>query len=112
VKAHVERDFVMQTAKVWVVSDDHRQLLRVTDYLDPVSWRWDPIEPGQVLTDPTIVLPEAVLAAMVAAAMDVLPADRAQATHLADAIKVRDALLALVVAAHPTRGASEGGADV
>lgn len=101
-KAHMERDFVTQTVKVWVTTDDHQLLLRVTDYVDPVSWRWDQIKPGSEQL-PTMVLPEPVLAAIVVAGAEVLPPDRAQAAHLADAIKMRDALLELVAGAHPRR---------
>jgi hypothetical protein len=48
---------------------------------------------------PSYTFNEDVLRALIAAASDVLPPDRAQARHLADAISVRDRLLTLTEAA-------------
>lgn len=106
----LEPDFITRTVKVWVTrgGEGRTSLLRVTDYVDPVSWRWDDIDAAVAGEErlPTLVLPEDVLKALVSAGADALPPDRAQAAHLADAIKVRDTLLGLVVDAHPRRRGS------
>ncbi len=106
----LEPDFITRTV-MWVTRGGaRRSLLRVTDYVDPVSWRWEDLDDGTgaVRDDllPTLVLPEDVLKALVAAGADALPPDRAQAAHLADTIKVRDQLLGLVADAHPRRRGS------
>lgn len=54
------------------------------------------LDHGGTSPEPTVTLDEDTLAAIVAAGADILPPDRAQAAHLADAIQVRDRLLTMV----------------
>ena len=98
IRVHTEHDWVRGLTRVHLVDGHH---LIVPDH--PLTVQRVPLTEGPAgePARPLLELPDAYLAAIVAAAGDVLPPDRAQAAHLADTIAVRDRLLALVE--HTTR---------
>jgi len=54
------------------------------------------VQQGEQMPGPSFSLPDFMFKALIAAGAEVLPPDRAQASHLADAITVRDRLLTLI----------------
>lgn len=93
IRARIEDDFPRRGVKVWVYRDDSRPAVLRLD--ETGLERWDELAIG-VDVEPTLVLPEAALAAIVAEAGNVLPPSAATDRHLTDAVAVRDRLLTLV----------------
>jgi hypothetical protein len=59
-------------------------------------WEWEKVEPAESIS-PTFTLPGDVFNALITEGADILPPSAATERHLADAIKVRDQLLALLI---------------
>lgn len=93
-KAHIERDPIRQTVRVWLYRSGPDGTLLLHLFPSRIE---EVVEPGASLSDnPSLELPEAAFEALVAAGIDFAPPSSAQAEHLADAVKVRDRLLSLV----------------
>jgi hypothetical protein len=99
-RVHIERDWSADRVRVYVArSGAAGDLRNLTIPPDGVGWLVEEVlEPGTRTSDirPLLEIPVDVFEAIIAAGADVLPPDRTQAAHLADAIGVRDRLLALI----------------
>lgn len=90
-RVHLERSWYSQSWNVWIVTG--KQLAS----LDSGKIVFDrEIEDGAQLPEPTLSLPDFILEALVAGAIDKMPADGSMSAHLKDAQTVRDRLLTLL----------------
>ena len=95
---HIERNWTNGVDDIWIARDGitgGREVLRL---LGDGVLRWDVLEPP-VKVEPTLSLPRQLAELLGAELTGIAPPSAAQAAHLADAIAVRDRLLALVEAA-------------
>lgn len=109
-KAHVERDWMSRTVKVWLWRQGERDTRQVLRFLGGDTYQWDEVL-AAVVMEPSFVLQEDAFAALVAAGSDILPPSAATSQHLADAIGVRDRLLTLVESAAASQYRAEDHGD-
>jgi len=95
VRVHVEKVWMSQSVRIWIVQGTTERDGHILRLRDDGLLAWESYA-EQTLADPSLELPEDVAGALAAELLGVLPPDTAQAQHLADAIGVRDRLLAIV----------------
>ncbi len=93
-RVEVDREVATKMLNVYVIEDGIGGVARAWTPMG-VGPEWTEVAPG-ASAPWSLRLPEDVWAAMLAAGADVPAPSRAQHDHLADAIMVRDRLLALV----------------
>jgi hypothetical protein len=95
VKVHIERDWMSRSLRVWFYEsarENGATLIKVkgSDALERVE------VPAGVHPEPSLVLPEDFVEALIREASDVLPPSDATSAHLSDARSTRDRLLAMI----------------
>ena len=94
-KAFIKRDYAFNDYDIILLTDDHRNIWRPEDG----HWKTEPLNLAEVTTkiiEPTMRMPQEILEALVQAAIHLLPPDLSMASHLKDAMNVRDELLGIL----------------
>lgn len=86
---YLKQDFAFQSYQVVITNDSNTHQYVLTDG----NWTLHPLDPIDTLPCvPSLVMPEHMLQAFAQAAMNKLPIDPSVASHLKDAMAVRDRL--------------------
>ena len=94
-KVKVEKRWWDQTVAIWFYcsNDGNITVLRRTK---EGNWDREEVGRGELVAEPSLVLPADLFEQMIAAGSDFIPPSAATDRHLKDTIEVRDRLLTLV----------------